>query len=105
MALKSRNKGKRGEREVVSIARLHGLPAERTWHTAQSPNAADRCCDVTLAGLKVQVKLAANGFHTLYSALEGVDVACVRCDRREWLAVLSLEVLLNLLAAQQKLAA
>jgi hypothetical protein len=98
MALKSRNKGKRGEREVVTMALSHGIPATRCWQTAQSPDPIERCCDVQIAGLKVQVKLTASGFQSLYAALQGVDLACVRSDHKEWLAVLPLESLLALLA-------
>jgi hypothetical protein len=101
MAAKSRNKGKRGEREVVTLARARGISATRCWQTAQSSDITERQCDVTLGGLKVQVKLTANGFQALYAALEGVDMACVRSDRREWLAVLPLDALLALLAAQK----
>ncbi len=44
-------------------ARAAGLTAERTWQTAQSDNPADRCYDVEVAGLRAQVKLAADGFN------------------------------------------
>jgi hypothetical protein len=33
-------KGKRGEGEIVILARAHGLSAERTWETAQSRSLA-----------------------------------------------------------------
>ena len=97
MAARSRSKGKRGEREVVAMARAAGLPAERTWHLAQSPDAEERCCDVTIAGRPVQVRLRGKGFAVLYGALEGVEVAFLRSNRREWLAVLPAEAYLRLL--------
>lgn len=100
MGAKSRSKGKRGEREVVRLARAAGLPAQRTWETAQSPDAAARKCDVLIAGQPAQVKIAADGFRVLYEALDGVDMAFVRADRREWLAVLPAEALLRLLKPQ-----
>ena len=97
MGAKSRSKGKRGEREVVALARSAGLAAERTWHLAQSPDPALRCCDVQIAGRPAQVKAAALGFRALYNALDGVEIAFVRADRREWLAVLPAEALLRLI--------
>lgn len=100
MSVKSRSKGKRGEREVVRLARAAGLAAERTWHTAQSPDPRERCCDVRIAGHPAQVKVAADGFRALYEALDGVDMAFVRADRREWIAVLPAVALLRLLKPQ-----
>ena len=88
MGLKSKRKGKRGEREVVTLARQHGLPAERTWATAQATDPTLRRCDVLVAGRKAQVKVAANGFNSLYDALDGVEMAFLRADRSPWLVVL-----------------
>jgi Holliday junction resolvase len=50
MGMHSRAKGKRGERDLVALARQHGLAAERTWHLAQSPDPQERCCDVRIEG-------------------------------------------------------
>jgi len=97
VAARSRAKGRRGEQEVVRLARAAGLPAERTWHTAQSPDARERACDVLIAGHPAQVKIAADGFRALYAALEGVELAFVRADRQPWLVVLPAEKLLRLL--------
>jgi alpha-D-ribose 1-methylphosphonate 5-triphosphate synthase subunit PhnH len=86
--LRSRRKGKRGERELVALARQLGLEAERTWQTAQAADPAARQCDVRIAGRAAQVKVAARGFKRLYEALDGVALAFLRQDRREWLALL-----------------
>ena len=98
MGLKSQQKGKRGEREVVALARAAGLPAERTWATAQAVDSTLRRCDVLVAGRKAQVKVAADGFRKLYDALEGVEMAFLRADRSSWLVVLPAEEFLQLLA-------
>ena len=98
MGLKSRQKGKRGEREVVALARAAGLPAERTWQTAQATDPTLRRCDVLVAGRKAQVKVAADGFRKLYAVLEGVELAFLRADRSPWLVVLPAEEFLRLLA-------
>lgn len=50
-----------GEREVVTLARSHGLEASRTWETAQHADPAVRCCDVLVAGRPCQVKRCAGG--------------------------------------------
>ena len=96
MGLRSKRKGKRGKREVVSLARQHGLPAERTWATAQATDPTLRRCDVEVAGRLAQVKVALDGFRTLYEALNGVEMAFLRADRRPWLAVLPAEEFLRL---------
>jgi hypothetical protein len=95
---KSRNKGKRGEREVVALARQHGLHAERTWQTAQAPDPTTRSCDVEIEGEPFQVKIQSDGFSRLYHELEGVRGVFLRCDRGEWLVVLRAGDYLRLLS-------
>lgn len=102
MGLRSRRKGADGERSIVSLARQHGLTAERTWHTAQASDSRARCCDARIAGLAAQVKIAADGFTTLYAALDGVEIAFLRSDRREWLVVLRADRFFELLGEKGK---
>ena len=97
MGAHSKRKGKLAELEVVRLARSAGLAATRTWHTAQASDPTERRCDVSIASLPAQVKVAANGFKALYAALEGVEMALLRADRRPWLAVLPAESLFALL--------
>jgi hypothetical protein len=99
--LRSRAKGKRGERELVRLARQCGLDARRTWQTAQATDPAARRCDVRIAGHAGQVKVAQRGFETLYHALDGVSFAFVRQDRKPWLAVVPAETLLELLRCRK----
>jgi hypothetical protein len=96
-ALKSRAKGKRGEREIVRLARQYGLETQRTWHTAQSGDPVARRCDVLVAGHQCQVKLARRGLEQIYRALDGVAFAFLRQDHRAWVAVLPAEELLAML--------
>jgi hypothetical protein len=93
----SRRKGANAEREVIRLACAAGLEAERTWHTAQSPHAAERCCDVRIAGRPCQVKVAADGYKKLYDSLEAVEFLFVRADHREWLAIVRAGELMKLL--------
>jgi hypothetical protein len=88
MGARSRAKGKRGEREIVALARGAGLPAKRTWHTAQDADPLVRCCDVMICGHRAQVRVRGNGFKPVYDALEGVEIAFLRADRQAWLAVM-----------------
>lgn len=97
MGAKSRAKGKRGEREVVALARAAGLSAERTWHSAQSADPRERACDVRIAGQPFQVKRRSNGFGELYEGLANVAGLFVRSDGRDWLAVVPAEDYLRLL--------
>lgn len=97
MGAHSKRKGKRAEVEVVALARAAGLPSVRTWHTAQATDPTERRCDVLIAGRHAQVKVAADGFRVLYVALEGVEMAFLRADRRPWLAMLPAESLFALL--------
>ncbi len=100
MGLRSRRKGKRGERQIVNLARAHGLTAERTWTTSQSSDPTERRCDVTVAGTRCQVKVQADGFNTLYDALAGVQAAFLKADRREWLVTMRAVDYLELLRKQ-----
>lgn len=97
MGLKSKRKGRLAEQEVVRLARAAGLSAERTWQTAQATDPTLRRCDVTIAGRRAQVKVAADGFRKLYEVLEGVELAFLRADRSPWLVLLPAEKFLHLL--------
>ena len=97
---RSMDKGKRGEREIVILARAHGLSAERTWETAQSSDPTERQCDVRIAGRLAQVKLQGDGWRTLYAAMEGAELAFLRADRREWLCLVRAEDYFDLLNRQ-----
>ena len=101
MGLKSKRKGRRGEQEIVLLARAAGLGAVRTWETAQSLNEVERKCDVLVDGKAAQVKLLASGLQPVYKALEGVCLAFVRQDRHEWLAILPAREFFKLLAPQE----
>jgi hypothetical protein len=93
----SRSKGRRAEQVVVCLARATGLDAERTWHTAQAPDAAARCCDVRVAGQPCQVKRSRDGYRALYDGLQDVAGLFVRADSREWLTVVRAADYLKLL--------
>lgn len=93
MSRMQREKGKRGEREVVELARMQGLVAQRTWQTAQGANPE---CDVTIQGLPYQVKRRKD-FKFLYEAMEGVQGVFLRGDKGEWLVLIPAEKYLTLI--------
>ena len=97
----SRSKGKRGEREVVRLARSGGLEAERTWHTAQSPDAAERVRDVQIGDSFYQVQITKDGFECIYRELAGVRGFIFRRDRGEWLVALRLADYFELLRSRR----
>lgn len=105
MGAKSRQKGKRGEREIVALARELGLDAGRTWQTAQAPDATARNCDVLVEGESYQCQVEADGFRRLYRELEGVAGFFCRADRRPWLAVFEARRLFGLLRETRELRA
>jgi hypothetical protein len=102
MGSKSRQKGKRSEREVTALARQYGLTATRTWESAQSPDPAARACDVEIAGQPYQVKIQRDGFGTLYRELEGVHGFLFRHDRGECLVLLKASGYFRLLSRQRE---
>lgn len=92
VGLKSRRKGADGEREIVALTKDLGLHPSREWHLAQSPDLAERACDIQIAGQPYQVKRLRNGFQGLYDGLEHVSGLFLRADGRGWLAVCVQEI-------------
>ncbi len=99
MAAKSRRKGARAEREVIELARQHGLQAERTWKNAQAADSRERVRDVKIGPDFYQVRVEAKGFARMYREMEGVRKFFFRRDRGKWLVTLRAQNFLRLLAA------
>lgn len=96
MGKMARNKGKRGEREVVNLLKAAGHHAQRTAplqaHMGDSSGA-----DVLLDDkYKIEVKRRKNGFKTLYSHIENADFAFMRADRKKHIVAMSVETFLEL---------
>ncbi len=87
MGPKSSRKGKRAEREIVALARSHGLKASREWHRAQSADARERVRDVGIGGDYYQVQVSAHGFERIYRELRGEWLVALRAA--DYLALLS----------------
>lgn len=96
MGKASRDKGKRGEREVVNLLKEAGHQAQRTA-PLQAHSGDDSGADVLLDNkYKIEVKRRKNGFKQLYDYIEDVDFAFVRADRRKHIVAMSAETFLEL---------
>jgi Holliday junction resolvase len=93
MGRMSREKGKRGEREVAQLLRDHGIPARRGVQYQGGPDSPD----VTgMDGYHIEVKRSAR--LSLYAALEqameerkdgDVPVVFHRANQRGWVVVMN----------------
>jgi hypothetical protein len=88
VSARSRRKGADGEREIVALAQTAGLVAGRMWPLAQSPDPAERRCDVRIEGRSYQVKRRRDGFGALYDGLHDVAGVFLRADGKDWFAVI-----------------
>jgi len=86
-----RRKGNAGEREIAKLLGGQRIPL--------SGAAGGRFTgDVVVPVLGVgEVKRRKNGFKQLYAWLDGNDFVAVRADRQEWLIVLPVETVKELL--------
>ncbi len=92
----SREKGKRGEREVVNLLKAEGHQAQRTA-PLQAANGDSSGADVLLDDrFKIEVKRRKNGFKSLYDYLDGMDFVFMRADRKKHIVAMSAETFLKL---------
>jgi hypothetical protein len=93
----SRNKGARFETEVVNALRKHGCDAERVPLSGAVKGTWDK--DIRLSGYYGEAKRKANGWKSVYDALErdNADFLAIRADRKPRLYVLTEETFLSLL--------
>ena len=102
MPKRSRDKGKRGEREVVALFKAHGFEARRGQQYRGGPDSPDVIHDVP--GLHVEVKFReqASLFVALEqasrdAALEDTPVVFMRKLRKPWLVVIDADDFLDLI--------
>ena len=87
-----REKGKRGERELVRILREEGIEARRVPLSGSVEGyEGDILVELGDRELVAEVKRRKDGFKSLYRWLEGRDLMFIRSDRHEWLVVMRLE--------------
>jgi len=104
MAHASKRKGNRFEREVVHEAEAVGLEAERAYASNGESLGEVEECDVLIRGrddmvtdaLRVQAKRRKSHAQYLHPP-EGTDAVILREDREDALAIVPLDMLLDLL--------
>ncbi|HHV61126.1 MAG TPA: hypothetical protein GXX51_00570 [Firmicutes bacterium] len=86
-----KRKGSNGERELVRLLGGQRVPLS-------GAAGGDYAGDVVVPGLgRGEVKRRRDGFRQIYGWLEGRDFLALRADRRDWLIVLPIERVLQLL--------
>ncbi len=103
--MNSKQKGKRGELELVHWLRAHGVKARRGQQFQGLPDSPDIVHD--LPGIHLEVKRTEA--LRLWEALEqaqsdaggSVGVVCHRANRRPWVAILSLQELIRILVPRE----
>ena len=96
MGKRSRNKGYRGEHNLVLLLRKAGIDAKRV----PLSGAADFLkADLLIEGLTAEVKVRHAGFKELYKWIEDKDLLFVKADRKEYLCVMRTKTFIDLLNA------
>src|SRR5690625_3530045 len=93
MGKASRDKGGRGEREFAALIGGERVPLSGAAGGSYTG-------DVTGLGMRWEVKRRKDGFKELYKWLDGAGALAVRADRKEWLVVMPLETLLEMLGEE-----
>ena len=102
MSASQKNKGKRGELELAHMLTNHGFPAHRGQQFSGSPDSPDVVCP----SLPFHIECKRCESLSLYPAMQqavndagegSVPLVAHRRNRREWLAILRLDDLLELL--------
>jgi len=86
MAKFSREKGKRGEQEVVNILKAAGFSAHRTGEYVKD----DIIVAIDGQDRVVEVKMRARGFSSLYGFLKSSWAVIHKGDRQPWLITMPL---------------
>lgn len=90
-----RRKGDIGEREVAKLLGGQRIPLS-------GAAGGDFSGDVVVPGLGVgEVKRRRDGFRQLYKWLEGNDFLAIRADRQEWLIVIPVERVKDLMQGKE----
>lgn len=102
MSRMQRDKGQRGEREIVNHWKAHGVKAERVPLSGAAGGEYVGDVDVYWRGPEEaphvgESKVRADGFKTIYDWLGENDFLCIKRDRSERLYVIPERVLTQLL--------
>lgn len=83
MGKSQRDKGYRGENEVVNICKSQGIPVKRNFMSGMYANSVD----VEINCRPVSVKRRANGMQWAYDELDKCDYVLFRSDNHKWLKI------------------
>ena len=94
MGKSQRNKGYRGEYNLVNYLKKHGVEAIRVPLSGASTFKGDIVIQNKYRG---EVKLRKDGFKMIYKWLADNDMLFIKADRKQYLAVIPLDLLIELL--------
>ena len=95
MGKSQRDKGYRGERNLVNYFKEHGIEAIRVPLSGASNFAKG---DVVIKGkYRAEVKLRKDGFKMIYKWLGDNDMLFIKANNKQYLAVIPLDLLITLL--------
>lgn len=98
MGKSQKQKGYRGEYNLVKILNEYGIDAKRVPLSGQTEFAKG---DVIIKGktktFTCEVKVRANGFKQIYDWLEGKDILFIKSDYKNYLVVLPLDMLIQII--------
>ena len=95
MGKSQRNKGYRGEHNLVNYLKKHGVEAIRVPLSGASTFAKG---DIVIQNkYRGEVKLRKDGFKMIYKWLADNDMLFIKADRKQYLAVIPLDLLIELL--------
>ena len=99
--LRSRNKGKRGEREVAELLRSFGVEARRSQQFSGQDQTADLTTSVNGVHFEVKryARIGAARFleQAKRDAGDAVPVVAMREDRGEWMLMIPMDQLMELI--------
>ena len=83
MGKSQRDKGYRGEHEVVLLCQEAGIPVKRNFMSGMFSGSVD----VEINYRPVSVKRRANGMDWAYKELQKTDYVLFRADNKKWLKI------------------
>jgi Holliday junction resolvase len=94
MGKSQRRKGYRGENQLVNYFKQYNLTVKRIPLSGATDYKKG---DIELEGYTGEVKLRKDGFKEIYKWLENADILFLKADRKEYLAVVRVDLLKDLL--------
>src|SRR5262249_5475339 len=100
---RSRNKGSRGERQLINLLQDAGIAAQRIPLSGSAGGKFAGDVSIPLLGNDriAEVKARASGFRQLYAWLDGRDLLALKADRADWLVVLPFQTFIQMVAAAE----